>query len=128
MSDAADAFEKLLTDPTLRASMGAAGRQRARALYDWPAIIGQYKELLGELAARRKAGTGEIAPLHSGRPFQPERPDPFSMFGSYSSKTLSIDLPLKRVAGSPASVSSVAGGLQVTMAVPTLLPSPAARE
>jgi len=122
VAQAADAFEALIGDPELRARMGAAARERTRAHYDWPVIIGQYRDLLGELAALRKAGTGEIAPLHQGRPFQPERPDPFSMFESYPSRTLTVDLPLVRVAGSPKAVAAVPGGLATTMAVPSLLP------
>jgi hypothetical protein len=121
---ATEAFEALISDPARRAAMGEAARQRARRLYDWSVVIGQYRELLGELAARREADA-EIAPFVEGQPFRPDRGDPYKLFESYPTTPLGLDLPIRRVPGSPANAASVAGGLKVTMAMPHLLPTPA---
>ena len=126
LTGAADAFEQLISNPELRASMGEAARQRARRLYDWSVVIGQYRDLLGDLAVRRKAATGEVAPLADGGPFRPDRGDPYRLFETYPTAPLGLDVPVRRVSGSPASVTSVAGGLRVTIAAPHLLPAPAA--
>ena len=58
------ALTALLAEPQRRAAMGAAGRARALALYDWRVVIGRYQELWAELAAIRRspaAGTAAIA-------------------------------------------------------------------
>ncbi len=53
----------LVADAGLRARMGAAGRARARRLYDWPVVIRQYQALWAELAARRAAATEPEPPV-----------------------------------------------------------------
>ncbi|WP_019833898.1 glycosyltransferase family 4 protein [Sphingomonas sp. PR090111-T3T-6A] len=125
LAHAAEAFEALITDATLRAAMGHAARRHARRLYDWPVVIGQYRDLLGELAERRKAATGETAPLAAGKPFRPDRGDPYTLFESYPTAPLGFDLPIRRLPGGPAEAAAVAGGLEMTMAAPHLLPAPA---
>ena len=124
LAGAAEAFATLISDPARRASMGEAARRRARLLFDWSVVTGQYRELIAELAERRKAAT-ETAPLKPGKPFRPDRGDPYRLFESYPTAPLGLDLPLRRVPGSPAGAASVAGGLKVTMAMPHLLPAPA---
>jgi glycosyltransferase involved in cell wall biosynthesis len=62
----ARALVTLATDADLRARMGAMGKARARALYDWRAVIPQMQALWGEQAAmlahaRQTAGPA-IAP------------------------------------------------------------------
>lgn len=126
LARAAEAFETLITNPALRATMSEAARRRARLLYDWPVVIGQYRDLLAELAERRKAATEETAPLLAGKAFRPDRGDPYTLFESYPTAPLGIDLPIRRLSAGPAEVAAVAGGLQMTMAAPHLLPAPAA--
>jgi alpha-maltose-1-phosphate synthase len=47
---------ELVTDPSLRRRLGAAGQARARAEYDWAVVYRRYQELWAEQAAmRRKA-------------------------------------------------------------------------
>jgi glycosyltransferase involved in cell wall biosynthesis len=55
----AEALTRLIASPGLRATMGAAGRRRARELFAWPVVVGAYQELFAELAERRaRAGGG----------------------------------------------------------------------
>lgn len=49
----AEAVRALITQPDLRAQMGAAGRVRARSLFDWGVIVPAMQDLFAELAARR---------------------------------------------------------------------------
>lgn len=62
----ARALVTLATDADLRAQMGAMGQARARALYDWKAVIPQFQALWAEQAAMlahaRKMGGPAIAP------------------------------------------------------------------
>lgn len=72
---------ELARNPVLRRKMGAAGQARARALYDWRAVIPQMQDLFADLAARRRAGTaGNLRyPAHG----LPNAPSPFALFRSY---------------------------------------------
>ncbi|MBX3482354.1 glycosyltransferase family 4 protein [Phenylobacterium sp.] len=83
VGEAADALSALFADPDLRARMGAAGRRRAREVFDWRVVIRQYQALWAELA-RRRAAAPEQAPADN-----PFRPDPFKMFAAYPSGALS---------------------------------------
>jgi glycosyltransferase involved in cell wall biosynthesis len=55
---AAQAFIKLIASPELRAEMGAAGRQRARQVYDWSVIIPRYEALWSQLTELRETQGG----------------------------------------------------------------------
>ena len=77
----AQALTALLGDPQRRAAMGAAGRARAKALFDWRVVIGRYQELWAEQAAIRQCGR-RAAP--GGRPAHPLRDNPFLLFGHYA--------------------------------------------
>jgi glycosyltransferase involved in cell wall biosynthesis len=75
----------LATDPDLRARMGAQGQARARALYDWQAVIPQMQALWAEQTAmlahaRAKGGAG-LAPGPGGH--IPIGPAPDEMFAAY---------------------------------------------
>ncbi len=88
---AAEAFARLFASPALRRRMGEAGRARARADYDWAAIIPSYEALWAELAAiRAGAAPQPLSPM----PW-PARLDPFLGFASYPTDTLA---PMSRVA------------------------------
>ncbi|MFM7512373.1 MAG: glycosyltransferase family 4 protein [Cyanobium sp.] len=90
------ALEILATQPELRQQQGAAGRQRALETYGWEVVIGQYQQLLEELADRRVAARRED-PMLGEAPAQPAplRADPYRVFSSYPSRFLNADLPLK---------------------------------
>jgi hypothetical protein len=86
---AALAFEKLFTSESLRESMGQAGRERARAVYDWAVIIPQYESLWAEqtrlrLEAQKESLGKKAAHAHPW----PARMDPFDAFASYPTHTL----------------------------------------
>ena len=81
----ARAFARLFASPELRRQMGEAGRQRAREVYDWAAIIPQYEALWSQLTELRKAQTTTLKPLP--QPW-PARMDPFHAFASYPSAVL----------------------------------------
>jgi starch synthase len=81
----AAAFEKLFNSPELRRQMGEAGRARAREVYDWKPIIGQYEALWAQLSEIRVAQAKGLQPLP--HPW-PARMDPFHAFASYPTQTL----------------------------------------
>ncbi|UTW06972.1 glycosyltransferase family 4 protein [Pseudomonas benzenivorans] len=78
----AQALQLLADDPGLRVQMGAAGRARATAQYDWPVVLRRYAELAQELAGLRPQDIGEPP-----QPW-PQRADPFHRFAHFSSRTL----------------------------------------
>lgn len=88
------AFIRLFTSPELRKQMGEAGRQRAREVYDWAAIIPQYEALWAHLAEIRTAQSKALKPLP--HPW-PARMDPFHAFASYPTRTLAPDTVLRLV-------------------------------
>jgi glycosyltransferase involved in cell wall biosynthesis len=67
----------LASDEGLRLRLGASGRARALADYDWPVILDRYGALANELAMLRAA-----APAVARH--WPGRPDPFALFSHYS--------------------------------------------
>lgn len=79
------ALVTLALDPGLRARMGAAGQARARALYDWAAVIPQMQALWAEQAAMlahaRQKGGPALAPLPAG--LIPVGPAVDEMFAGY---------------------------------------------
>jgi glycosyltransferase involved in cell wall biosynthesis len=82
--EATAAISALVLDADLRRRMGANARARARAVFDWAAIIPQYQALWGELDARRRhAPQPERAAV-----INPFRPDPYTLFKSYPSRHL----------------------------------------
>ncbi|MFZ1660492.1 MAG: glycosyltransferase family 4 protein [Paracoccaceae bacterium] len=70
---------ELAKDPALRRRMGEAGKARARTMYDWAAVIPQMQDLWAELAARRRAGRGQVC--FAGA--LPIFPSPLSVFKDY---------------------------------------------
>ena len=85
------AFARLFASPELRRQMGDAGRQRARALYDWAAIIPQYETLWAQLDELRRTQSQDLKPLP--QPW-PARMDPFHAFAGYPTFTLSAETML----------------------------------
>ena len=91
---AAAAFEKLFNSPELRRQMGEAGRARAREVYDWKPIIGQYEALWAQLSEIRVAQAKGLQPLP--HPW-PARMDPFHGFAGYPTQTLTPQTVLAMV-------------------------------
>jgi hypothetical protein len=80
------AVMRLAEDSALRQQMGAAGRVRALAEFDWPVILRRYDELARELSAVRSAQTA--AKPANPTPW-PQRADPFHRFAHFASTQLS---------------------------------------
>jgi glycosyltransferase involved in cell wall biosynthesis len=81
----AKAFVALFNSPELRMQMGEAGQQRARDIYDWKTIIGQYEALWANLNEIRRSQAANIKSLP--HPW-PARMDPFHAFAAYPTQTL----------------------------------------
>ena len=93
----AKAFERLFTNPALRQQMGQAGRERARSVYDWKPIIGQYEQLWAELTQIRQAQASLQAPYQAPVHPWPARLDPFHAFAAYPTQALTPETLLVRV-------------------------------
>ncbi len=94
----AKAYLSLIESPDLRARFGAAARQRAREVFDWRVVVGQYQALWADLAERR-AASGELAVRRGDQPGNPARADPFLAFASYPTETLSDDHLIEAMPG-----------------------------
>ena len=71
----------LASNPDLRRRMGAAGKARARNLYDWANIIPQMQDLWGEQDAVRSANPAMS--VHYPAESVPIAPSPTALFASY---------------------------------------------
>jgi glycosyltransferase involved in cell wall biosynthesis len=90
----AGAFVRLFNSPELRMQMGEAGKARARAIYDWKPLIGQYEALWAGLGEIRAAQAKDLTAL--AHPW-PARMDPFVAFTSYPSQALAPETVLALV-------------------------------
>src|SRR5690606_2286548 len=88
------AFSRLFASPELRRTLGAAGRQRARDVYDWSAIIPRYEQLWARQRQMRAELGGRFRPL--AQPW-PARMDPFTGFAGYPTRTLTADTRIELV-------------------------------
>lgn len=82
---AAQAFAKLAGDEALRLALGAAGRARASAEYDWPVILSKYSDLAVQLSEVR-ARSVATKPMYF-----PQRADPFHRFAHFSTSRIGGD-------------------------------------
>jgi glycosyltransferase involved in cell wall biosynthesis len=92
----AKAFVQLFESADLRRTMGHAGQARAKQLYDWSVVIGQYEALWQsqtELRLAAQTGNEHKALAHPW----PARIDPFYSFESYPTHTLKPDSVLMMV-------------------------------
>ena len=76
----AQACARLVHDAGLRCQMGANGRQRVRAEFDWAVVFGRYCALWRELGERRRADAALVPALPAA---VPDRLDPFELFATY---------------------------------------------
>ena len=98
---AARALTDLIANPDLRRRMGVAGRARVRAAFDWPVVAAQYRALIEELAAVRKAAP-DVVPRHR---MSPVKGDPFRAFRGFATHTLELD---RRLAARPGAAEALA--------------------
>jgi glycosyltransferase involved in cell wall biosynthesis len=87
---AAEALVRLGADPMLRSRMGASGQQNVRDRFDWPVVVGLYRQLFAQLAELRRlaAPAGPI-------PWHPLRGNPFTDFAGFASTQLGLETPLR---------------------------------
>jgi starch synthase len=118
------AFVRLFQSPSLRAELGAAGRQRAIATYDWRVVVGQYEALWAQQDERRSAMVravrgGTVSPSSSAYPW-PARLDPFYAFAHYATTTLTatsrLELTEQDVDDARARVTQLRGLVMVSFA------------
>ena len=84
----AGAIARLANDRGLRARFGAAGRDRARRLYDWRVVVAAYQDLWAELTEVRASGAGVAMRDHRTEPARLEFPDPFAIYRNYPTTVL----------------------------------------
>jgi len=94
LARAAQAISVFVRHPRIAREMGEAAQLRARAEFDWAAIIPRYQALWAELATRRAA-----APAPAGPQDNPWRMDPFRLFAGYATRHLSARTRLSLAAG-----------------------------
>lgn len=114
------AFERLFASAELRAQMGAAGRQRARDVYDWEAIIARYEELWARLGEVRHAEAGKLPALSA--PW-PARMDPFAAFVSYPTGLLTPETVLGLGVPDPGAALAAWQGLAMVNFARAVMPS-----
>ena len=88
VEDAAQALLDLIENADLRRRMGQSAQARARALFDWAAVIPQYEDLWADMARRRTAAP-PLPVLPRNVAPHPRRLDPFHLFGTYATEWLS---------------------------------------
>lgn len=91
VAQATTAIVMLADDPALRQRMGANGRARVAAVYDWPHIIKAYAELWTELGQRRRRVPPPSPFPHHWQAAAPAYPNPYVMFGSFPSHQLTAE-------------------------------------
>jgi glycosyltransferase involved in cell wall biosynthesis len=89
-------LQALVDDSDLRRSMGQAGQERARAVYDWGVVFNEYESLWAELSAIRRAHGKRVAGQISPPSYMPGRADPFVSFAHYSTGNISADSRIVR--------------------------------
>jgi glycosyltransferase involved in cell wall biosynthesis len=87
------AIASLANDPDLRRRMGAAGKARTRAEFDWPVVMKKFSELASQLREiRQRSTTDGDDSRHRTNPIQA---DPFAQFATYASNVLKADTVLR---------------------------------
>lgn len=87
VEDAAECLHRLIENPDLRRRMGDSAQARARALFDWSAVIPKYEDLWTRMTRRRRAAPPPPARPRNLAP-HPRRLDPFHLFGDYATEWL----------------------------------------
>lgn len=101
---AAEALAELARSPELRRRMGAAGRARIAATYDWPVVAREMHALVDDLAAIRAAAPDPVVRQLA----DPVRGDPFVAFAGFPTEVLT---PETAVAAAPGATGDMVRGL-----------------
>ena len=97
VEDATEAYVRLIESHELRSRMGAAGRQRAREVFDWTSVFRRYVALWDDLAERRRSDPR--MPGEEVRARRADRPDPFGLFATFPTTTISGRTRIRLVPG-----------------------------
>jgi len=90
-----DRLSELVDNADLRGHLGAAGRKRAEANYDWAVIFAQYRALWSELGVIRGAYAARpdwVERLSTAPRCHPDYPDPFGAFAHYPTASIDADI------------------------------------
>lgn len=120
VSRAADAYSRLIKDADLRHKMGAAGQERAHTEFDWVHVFRKYVDLWEELEERRRSGPTLYPASH--RRQRPDRMDPFTIFGSYPTSSITPEVRIKRHVSANTDVAVSRRDLHTTKFASPLLP------
>jgi glycosyltransferase involved in cell wall biosynthesis len=87
---ATQTLTRLIESPELRRTLGEAGRERVRTVFDWSVVAPQYRALADELAAIRRAAGATPRPggIH------PVRGEPLADFAHFATRVLTDDTVL----------------------------------
>lgn len=83
----AQKLSQLIQNPALRQQMGAAGRERARQVFDWQVVMSQYQALWAEQETRRMALRTQAGPALRDPAFT----NPLALFDHYPSAGLGAE-------------------------------------
>lgn len=84
-----DRLTELVSNPELRARMGAAGKARVMAHYDWPVVMKQYRALWQEQQQMRRQAVAENPPHLSRAPrAAATRQDPYRVFDGFPTRLI----------------------------------------
>lgn len=111
---AAEALAELIRAPELRRRMGAAGRARVAAMFDWPVVARQVHALTHELEQVRARAAEPAAAVRA----DPVKGDPFRDFADFATAALSLDTRLRAVPGVTADQVSGADAVALDVAFP----------
>ncbi len=100
-----EAYLTLINNPELRHKMGAAGKKRARSVFDWRVLVPQYQDLWEGLAERRAAATHHSPPV----PAAPLMDDPFNLFKHYPTQRMTLETRIQTKEGAQGAVRRYLG-------------------
>jgi glycosyltransferase involved in cell wall biosynthesis len=119
---AAEALAALIASPDLRRRMGAAGRARVAAAFDWPVVARQIRSMIEGLATVRSQ-----APDPPARPAaDPVRGDPFLDFAGFASEVVTLDTWLAPAPGMDAEAVRAMSARALDAAFPAMRAPPEA--
>lgn len=101
-----DRLSDLIANVSLRQQMGEAGRQRARAVFDWTVVYRQYQQLWMELTSIRLSAQRDFKQqevLMAAPKVASSRADPFRSFGHYPTTLIQPTMRVALVPGVTAS-------------------------
>ena len=90
VDELSEKLELLVTDPSLRSTMGQSAHQRARDNFDWKIIVPKYEALWDELSKIRLKHLSQNKTRLRNANQWPARMDPFLTFSAYPTATLAL--------------------------------------